>query len=189
MKLMFDLPEKEAQLFLAASDPSEKRMYCLPFNIEGKKFVNDGYMVFTDQFIYKILHGEVVAKYAFANQNITSVHIPDSVTAIGFRAFSGCHRLMQVRLPARLSKLEDSVFENCSSLTRLALPQSLKTIGSYAFSGCTALSELRNTAQLPMIDRLAFYHCHALREVALTPGTRLGQDAFPTTTKLVKAIK
>ena len=63
MKLMFDLPEAEEKVFLAASDPSEKRMYCLPFNIEGKQFVNDGYMVFTDQFIYKILHKEVMAKY------------------------------------------------------------------------------------------------------------------------------
>ena len=62
MKLMFDLPEAEEKVFLAASDPSEKRMYCLPFNIEGKQFVNDGYMVFTDQFIYKILHKEVMAK-------------------------------------------------------------------------------------------------------------------------------
>ena len=66
MKLMFDLPEAEEKVFLAASDPSEKRMYCLPFNIEGKQFVNDGYMVFTDQFIYKILHKEVVAKYDFS---------------------------------------------------------------------------------------------------------------------------
>jgi hypothetical protein len=66
MKLMFDLPEAEEKVFLAASDPSEKRMYCLPFNIEGKQFVNDGYMVFTDQFIYKILHQEVVAKYDFS---------------------------------------------------------------------------------------------------------------------------
>jgi hypothetical protein len=76
MKLMFDLPEREEQLFLAASDPSEKRMYCLPFNIEGKQFVNDGYMVFTDQFIYKILHGEIVAKYAFANMKdfATEIH-------------------------------------------------------------------------------------------------------------------
>ena len=76
MKLMFDLPEREEKVFLAASDPSEKRMYCLPFNIEGKQFVNDGYMVFTDQFIYKILHGEVVAKYAFANMKdfATEIH-------------------------------------------------------------------------------------------------------------------
>ncbi|MBO7177162.1 MAG: ABC transporter ATP-binding protein, partial [Clostridia bacterium] len=75
MKLMFDLPEAEEKVFLAASDPSEKRMYCLPFNIEGKQFVNDGYMVFTDQFIYKILHQEVVAKYDLANMKDFSTEI------------------------------------------------------------------------------------------------------------------
>lgn len=76
MKLMFDLPQAEEKVFLAASDPSEKRMYCLPFNIEGKQFVNDGYMVFTDQFIYKILHQEVVAKYDLATMKdfATEIH-------------------------------------------------------------------------------------------------------------------
>ncbi len=76
MKLMFDLPAAEEQLFLAAMDPSEKRMYCLPFNIEDKQFVNDGYMVFTDRFIYKILHGELVNKFELARMTdfATEIH-------------------------------------------------------------------------------------------------------------------
>ncbi|MBR6709621.1 MAG: ABC transporter ATP-binding protein, partial [Clostridia bacterium] len=66
MKLMFDLPERDEQAFLAASGADEKRMYCLPYNIEDDRFVS-GYMVFTDRCIYKILEGELIETYQLAD--------------------------------------------------------------------------------------------------------------------------
>ncbi len=66
MKLMFDLPEQDERAFLAAVGEDEKRMYCLPYNIEVDRFVT-GYMVFTDRYIYKILDGVLLEKYCMAD--------------------------------------------------------------------------------------------------------------------------
>lgn len=75
MKLMYDLPEQDERAFQAAVGEGEKRMYCLPYNIEVDRFVS-GWMVFTDQYIYKILDGELLEKYKmsdlsdFATENL-----------------------------------------------------------------------------------------------------------------------
>lgn len=54
MKLLYELPKIQKEVFEKARSNDEKLMYCLPFNIEGDSFINDGYMVFTDKYIYKI---------------------------------------------------------------------------------------------------------------------------------------
>lgn len=75
MKLMYDLPEQDERAFQAAVGEGEKRMYCLPYNIEVDRFVS-GWMVFTDQYIYKILDGELLEKFKmsdlsdFATENL-----------------------------------------------------------------------------------------------------------------------
>ena len=75
MKLMYDLPEQDERAFAAAVGEGEKRLYCLPYNIEVDRFVS-GWMVFTDQYIYKILDGELLEKYKmsdlsdFATENL-----------------------------------------------------------------------------------------------------------------------
>lgn len=63
MKLMYDLPDADLKTFEASRGADEKLMYCLPYNIEGDRFVK-GYMVFTDKYIYKLLDGELLFRYA-----------------------------------------------------------------------------------------------------------------------------
>ncbi len=65
---MFELPELDKAVFDAAVGKDEKLMYCLPYNIEDDRFVS-GYMVFTDKFIYKILEGELKAKFELAKMS------------------------------------------------------------------------------------------------------------------------
>mgnify|MGYP003309177209 CR=1 FL=1 len=48
--------------------------------------------------------------------NITSVHIPDSVTKIGYKAFCYCKQLTEVVVPENVGYLGDSVFLGCESL-------------------------------------------------------------------------
>ncbi|MFA6948489.1 MAG: ABC transporter ATP-binding protein [Eubacteriales bacterium] len=62
MKLRYDLPEADQKAFDAAVGAGEKVMYCLPFNIHQDKFV-DGFVVFTDKTMYKILNGELLATF------------------------------------------------------------------------------------------------------------------------------
>ncbi len=75
MKLLYELPEAEKEIFEGAKGKSERLMYCLPFNIDGKQFVNDGYMVFTDAYIYKILDKTLVEKYDLSKMSDFSTEI------------------------------------------------------------------------------------------------------------------
>ena len=72
--------------------------------------------------------------------NLTSVSIPDSITAIPGEAFRYCIKLNSVAFPDSLTSIGADSFSNCEDLTALNLPESLTAIGSSAFAGCNALS-------------------------------------------------
>lgn len=60
MKLLYDLPSESREALASQFADGERIMYCLPYNMEGKRFVSDGYTVITDLCIYKVLGGEVI---------------------------------------------------------------------------------------------------------------------------------
>ncbi len=54
-------------------------------------------------------------------------------------------------LPVKV--IENSAFEDCSSLTSVTIPDSVTSIGDYAFSGCTALTEIHfNATEMNDLD-------------------------------------
>ncbi|CEN48957.1 TvBspA-like-625 (fragment) [Capnocytophaga canimorsus] len=53
--------------------------------------------------------------------SLTSITLPNSVTAIGWRAFSGCRSLTSITLPNSVTSIGDYAFWQCSSLTSLTL--------------------------------------------------------------------
>ncbi|MBR3862311.1 MAG: leucine-rich repeat domain-containing protein, partial [Clostridia bacterium] len=55
----------------------------------------------------------------FTETAITSVVIPEGVTAIGFRAFADCDDLSQITLPATLAIIEGNVFYECNALAHV----------------------------------------------------------------------
>ncbi len=83
MKLLFELPPLDDNVFRERSDKNEKLMYCLPYNFEGAKNV-EGYMVFTDRYIYKILDGELLEIYTIADMN--EFHVETHYGVCGFYA-------------------------------------------------------------------------------------------------------
>ena len=65
MRLMFDLPETEKRVLDTSMQPSEKLMYCMPFNILDDMFVS-GYIAVTNEKIYKILGDKLLKSYPLA---------------------------------------------------------------------------------------------------------------------------
>ena len=84
----------------------------------------------------------IANKAFYSCTSLTSVTIPESVKSIGDLAFSHCTSLTSVTIPEGAESIGDGAFYNCTSLTSVTIPESMKSIGDYAFHGCTALENI-----------------------------------------------
>ena len=82
------------------------------------------------------------------NHGLTSVVIPNSVTAIRYRAFEGCTNLTSVSLPSSLVSIYIFAFAS-SGIDTLTVPSSVTNIHEQAFEGCRNISFCRSACQLP----------------------------------------
>lgn len=126
---------------------------------------------------------------AFYHCSCCSVRIPDSVSKIGEKAFSGCCRLSEIVIPDSVHTISDFAFASCTNLTKVVLPKhieyiplgafemcafrtiqipdSVRFIHAYAFSPCKELIEIVIPKNVEFIDRTAFGGCWNLRNVRL----------------------
>ena len=74
MKLLFDMSPADRAAYDAMAGKDEKIMYCLPFDCALEKRV-DGRMVFTNRYIYKILGGEVEARWELSKMSDFSIEV------------------------------------------------------------------------------------------------------------------
>lgn len=74
MKLLFDMSSADRAAYDAMAGENERIMYCLPFDCALDKRV-DGRMVFTDQYVYKILDGVVEARWDVRKMSDFSVEV------------------------------------------------------------------------------------------------------------------
>lgn len=81
--------------------------------------------------------------------------IPETVTAIGNSAFSGCYYAPQIDIPNSVTSIGDYAFSQCWNLTDLTLPSSVTSIGNMAFGDC----------QLSMVQ------CFAVKPPTITEDT------------------
>jgi hypothetical protein len=73
---------------------------------------------------------------------LTSIIIPDSVTAIGDYAFSNCSALTSVVIGNGVTTIEGRAFLDCSSLTSIVIPDNVTSIEGFAFSYCESLTNV-----------------------------------------------
>ncbi|MDR1468239.1 MAG: leucine-rich repeat domain-containing protein [Spirochaetaceae bacterium] len=83
-----------------------------------------------------------IGEEAFSDSGLTSVTIPDGVTTIGAKAFSGCRSLTSVTIPDSVTDIGGWAFSECTSLTSVTIPNSVTDIGAGAFAGCTSLKTI-----------------------------------------------
>ncbi len=111
---------------------------------------------------------------------LTSVTLPDSLTAIPTGFFSGCTSLTQFTIPANFTAIGAYAFQNCSKITTIAIPAKVTTIGNYTFNGCSLLATVDfGTAQITSIGNYAFQNCAVLKTLAIPATvTSIGTYAF-----------
>ncbi len=111
--------------------------------------------------------------------SLISVTIPNSVTSIGYAAFRECSSLTSVTIPNSVTSIEFSAFANCSGLTSVTIPNSVISIGNSAFSGCSALTSITIPNIVTSIESFAFAFCNSLTSVLIPNSvTSIGNSAF-----------
>ena len=116
---------------------------------------------------------------------LTSITIPNNVTAIGRGAFTNCSALTSVTLSNKLTLLNDELFQGCSGLKTIEIPNSVTKIGYAVFNDCTSLETVKIPDSVTSIGEEVFEDCSSLKNVELSNNiTAIGYSAFEGCTKL-----
>ena len=107
---------------------------------------------------------------------LREVVLPETVTTIGSRAFTGCVRMRDINLPETITSVEEYGFNNCRNLLSVSLPMAT-TIGSSAFWYCSGLTSISLPAATT-IGSEAFSYCSGLTSITLPAATTIGSAAF-----------
>lgn len=153
-----------------------------------------------------------IGSNAFSNEEMVSVVIPDTVTAIESNAFYKATALKNVTLSKNLTSIESDAFRSCSSLESIVIPDTVTKIGWSAFYNCTSLKDVKLSKSLTYLGSMAFgstaideieipktldncdgsgpfYECELLKKVTFESGiTKIPQCLFENCTGLESIV-
>ena len=153
----------------------------------GARSINgyiDGYLVYSDNTKTNLL--------ACSSASTGDITIPNSVTSIGERAFSGCFGLTSVHISdiaawcaisfgdddANPLSYAHNLYLNGELVTDLVIPNSVTSIGDYAFCR-TGLTSVTIPNSVTSIGKGAFFLCDGLTSVTIPNSvTSIGSEAF-----------
>ena len=122
---------------------------------------------------------ETIGHGAFERSAVTSVTIPDSVTAIHDGAFANCFQLTNISIPNSVTSIGFSAFEHCTSLKSITLPSSLRSISEALFFCCSQLTTIHIPDSVLSIQDYAFENCTSLETIHIPVSvTSIGVYAF-----------
>ena len=122
---------------------------------------------------------ETIGHAAFERSAVTSVTIPDSVTAIHDGAFANCSQLTNISIPNSVTSIGLSAFEHCTSLKSITLPSSLRNISMFLFRNCSQLTTIQIPDSVLSIQDYAFGNCISLETIHIPVSvTSIGVYAF-----------
>lgn len=117
---------------------------------------------------YQGMATAVIPDYAFSFcDDITSVHIPDTVWRIYDGAFLCCTGLESVTLPDSLGYIPARAFRGCTSLRSVSVPDSVTYIEPEAFFCCRGLRDVRLGSGLRSLYDAAFGDCSSLESITI----------------------
>ncbi len=118
----------------------------IPSEIEGKKVTSiDFHNLWNSHFVDVTLPNTIqaIGDRAFVNcESLKNINLPNGITDIGKYAFNGCIALKNINLPNSLKNISQYAFGRCSSLTSITIPDSVTSIGNGVFVGCSSLTSI-----------------------------------------------
>lgn len=140
------------------------------------------------------------------NKLVTSLTIPDEVTAISSYAFYGCESIVSATISDNVTSVGGAAFSGCNGLTRIIGPSDMvstvakqcnstaveeivitngTSIGDSAFSSCSGLISVTILDSVTSIGGSAFNGCTSLTSVTISDSmTSIGTLAFDGCTDL-----
>lgn len=122
---------------------------------------------------------EIAPKTFFADDNIVSIILPNTINSIGYEAFCGCSSLSAINIPYGITNINQGTFSGCSKLVSVIIPESVISIGDKAFYMCMKLKSINLPNGITTIGNDAFYYCYKLSEITIpTNLVSIGKGAF-----------
>lgn len=147
----------------------------------GVKLDNEGSYQSTLKYIAMPNSVTDIAAQAFAYccDELVSIIIPDSVTAIGRTAFAELAKLESVKLGQNVKSLGLYSFSRCTNLKSINIPNKITTIPDYCFRGCEKLKDIVLHDNIQSIGARAFENCKVMK-ISVLPAnlTTMGKWAF-----------
>ena len=115
-----------------------------------------------------------IGNYALYNaRHLGQITIPAGVTRIGESAFEECRSLESVTFAGKaLREIDDWAFYNCHTLKNITIPEGVTSIGKAAFFDCSYLKEITLPSTVQTIADNAFGQCQKVGKMtvnAMTP--------------------
>ena len=108
-----------------------------------------------------------------------------TVTAIDDSAFENYTTLVSISLPDSINFIGGSAFKGCTSLKSITIPQAVNFIGGYAFEDCESLESVTLPDGLETIADSVFKGCVSLTEIEFPESQiYIGNRAFEGCEKL-----
>lgn len=120
-------------------------------------------------------------------KDITSITIPDGVTAIGTEAFRGCSGLKSMILPDSVKVISESAFLGCDFIS-FDMGDGVVSVGKWAFRGCGKLESIKMSASLEVIGEEAFSSCYKVDLDIPSSVKKIGYGAFSGCFELTDAV-
>ena len=131
---------------------------------------------------------EYIGDYAFQSCGFKEITLPEGVS-FGTAVFMSNQKLTKVTFPENLTKIEKSMFSNCSSLKEIVIPEGVKSIEYGAFSSCISLTDITLPVGVEIIGENAFTRCSSLASIDIpNTVTTIGIMAFMDCTSLTRIV-
>ena len=102
---------------------------------------------------------------AFTPADLIEYTIPNGVTRIGESVFEDCVDLRSVTIPNDVISIGDRAFAYCTNLPNIFIPNNVTSIGAWTFAYCTNIVDVTISNSVTNIQDGAFYGCYSLDDV------------------------